>query len=324
MCDVFLVLAQAPGGLTCFVVPRVLPDGTRNTFRLQRLKDKLGNRSNASSEVELDGTWARRLGDEGRGVRDHHRDGLGDPARLRARLDRADARRPSRRRPTTRRTGGAFGGLLADKPLMRNVLADLAVESEAATALAMRLAHAFDSGERELPPAGGRGRQVLGLQADARRGRRGAGVPGRQRLRRGERAAAALPGGAAELDLGGLGQRQRARRAAGAGPRAGRGRGVPGRGRAGARGRPRGWTRRSTGSARSSSRPTRASARRLVESMALVLQGSLLVRHAPADVADAFCASRLAGDRGQAARHPARRPRHRRASSPGPRPATLP
>ena len=69
MCDVFLVLAQAPGGLTCFLVPRVLPDGTRNTFRLQRLKDKLGNRSNASAEVEFDGTWARRLGDEGRGVR---------------------------------------------------------------------------------------------------------------------------------------------------------------------------------------------------------------------------------------------------------------
>ena len=85
MCDLFLVLAQAPGGLTCFLVPRVLPDGTRNTFRLQRLKDKLGNRSNASSEVELDGTWARRLGDEGRGVAHHHRDGLGDPARLRAR-----------------------------------------------------------------------------------------------------------------------------------------------------------------------------------------------------------------------------------------------
>ena len=68
MCDVFLVLAQAPGGLTCFVVPRVLPDGTRNQFRLQRLKDKLGNRSNASSEVEFAGTRAWRLGDEGRGV----------------------------------------------------------------------------------------------------------------------------------------------------------------------------------------------------------------------------------------------------------------
>ena len=69
MSDVFLVLAQAPGGLTCFVVPRVLPDGTRNVFRIQRLKDKLGNRSNASSEIEFAGTYALRLGDEGRGVR---------------------------------------------------------------------------------------------------------------------------------------------------------------------------------------------------------------------------------------------------------------
>ena len=79
MCDVFLVLAQAPGGLTCFVVPRVLPDGDRNTFRVQRLKDKLGNRSNASAEIELDGTWARRLGEEGRGVAHHHRDGRRRP-----------------------------------------------------------------------------------------------------------------------------------------------------------------------------------------------------------------------------------------------------
>ncbi len=69
MSDVFLVLAQAPGGLTCFVVPRVLDDGTRNPFAIQRLKDKLGNRSNASAEIELDGTWGVRLGDEGRGVR---------------------------------------------------------------------------------------------------------------------------------------------------------------------------------------------------------------------------------------------------------------
>ncbi len=69
MSDVFLVLAQAPGGLTCFIVPRVLPDGTRNVFEIQRLKDKLGNRSNASSEIEFNGTWAQRLGDEGRGVR---------------------------------------------------------------------------------------------------------------------------------------------------------------------------------------------------------------------------------------------------------------
>ena len=69
MCDAFLVLAQAPGGLSCFLVPRVLPDGTRNGFRIQRLKDKLGDRSNASSEIELDGAWARLVGEEGRGVR---------------------------------------------------------------------------------------------------------------------------------------------------------------------------------------------------------------------------------------------------------------
>ena len=68
MCDVFLVLAQSPGGLSCFLVPRVLDDGTRNRFHLQRLKDKLGNRSNASSEVELDAAWARMVGEEGRGV----------------------------------------------------------------------------------------------------------------------------------------------------------------------------------------------------------------------------------------------------------------
>ena len=69
MCDAFLVLAQAPGGLSCFLLPRVLPDGTRNGFRIERLKDKLGDRSNASSEIELDGAWARLVGEEGRGVR---------------------------------------------------------------------------------------------------------------------------------------------------------------------------------------------------------------------------------------------------------------
>ncbi len=149
MCDVFLVLAQAPGGLTCFVVPRVLPDGTRNTFRLQRLKDKLGNRSNASAEVELDGTWARRLGDEGRGVRTiiemvsatRLDCVLGSTALMRGAVAQATHHAAHR---------SAFGGLLADKPLMRNVLADLAVEAEAATALALRLAHAVDSDERDL------------------------------------------------------------------------------------------------------------------------------------------------------------------------------
>jgi putative acyl-CoA dehydrogenase len=153
MSDGFLVLAQAPGGLTCFVVPRVLDDGSRNPFAIQRLKDKLGTRSNASSEVELDGTWGSRLGDwahgaagEGRGVRTiidmvaatRLDCVLGSAATMRAALTRAvhHARHRS-----------AFGAVLVDQPLMRAVLADLAVESEAATLLGMRLAHAVDEGD---------------------------------------------------------------------------------------------------------------------------------------------------------------------------------
>lgn len=143
MNDVFLVLAQAAGGLTCFVVPRVLPDGTRNRIDVVRLKDKLGNRSNASSELELDGTLAQRLGDEGRGVRTiiemvaatRLDCVLGSAALMRHALAEASWHVAHR---------SAFGGPLVDKPLMQNVVADLAVESEAATALAMRLAAAVD------------------------------------------------------------------------------------------------------------------------------------------------------------------------------------
>ena len=143
MNDVFLVLAQAEGGVTCFVVPRVLADGTRNRIDVVRLKDKLGNRSNASSELELDGTLAQRLGDEGRGVRTiiemvaatRLDCVLGSAALMRHALAEASWHVAHR---------SAFGGLLVDKPLMQNVVADLAVESEAATALAMRLAAAVD------------------------------------------------------------------------------------------------------------------------------------------------------------------------------------
>ena len=143
MCDMFLVLAQAAEGLTCFVVPRVLPDGTRNTFRIQRLKDKLGNRSNASSEPEFDNTVAWRLGDEGRGVRTiiemvmmtRLDCVIGSASLMRACV--AQATHHARHRQ-------AFGGYLVDKPLMRNVLADLCVESEAATISALRLARSYD------------------------------------------------------------------------------------------------------------------------------------------------------------------------------------
>jgi putative acyl-CoA dehydrogenase len=143
MNDVFLVLAQGPDGLTCFVVPRVLPDGSRNRLDVVRLKNKLGNRSNASSELEFRGTWAQRLGDEGRGVRTiiemvaatRLDCVLGSASLMRRALAEASWHVAHR---------SAFGGLLADKPLMQNVIADLAVESEAATALGVRLAAAVD------------------------------------------------------------------------------------------------------------------------------------------------------------------------------------
>jgi putative acyl-CoA dehydrogenase len=144
MNDVFLVLAQAEGGVTCFLVPRVLPSGERNRLDVVRLKDKLGNRSNASSELEFDGTWAQRLGDEGRGVRTiiemvaatRLDCVLGSAALMRHALAEASWHVAHR---------SAFGSRLADKPLMQNVIADLAVESEAATAIGIRLAAAVDA-----------------------------------------------------------------------------------------------------------------------------------------------------------------------------------
>jgi putative acyl-CoA dehydrogenase len=143
MCDAFLILAQAPAGLSCFLLPRWQPDGTRNAFHLLRLKDKLGNRSNASSEVEFRRAFARLLGEEGRGinaiiemVRHTRLDcTLGSAASIHKAVTEAIHHAAHRQ---------AFGRLLIDQPLMRNVLADLALESEAATALAMRVAHAFD------------------------------------------------------------------------------------------------------------------------------------------------------------------------------------
>jgi putative acyl-CoA dehydrogenase len=148
MSDGFLVLAQAKGPagerLSCFLLPRILPDGTANVFRIQRLKDKLGNKSNASSEIELDGTVAVMIGEPGRGVRTiiemvarTRLDCiLGSTAGMRQAV--AEALWHSRHRM-------AFGGLLADQPAMTSVLADLALESEAATVTALRLARAHDS-----------------------------------------------------------------------------------------------------------------------------------------------------------------------------------
>ncbi|QTD47133.1 isovaleryl-CoA dehydrogenase [Ottowia testudinis] len=143
MCDAFLVLAQAAGGLSCFFLPRVLPDGSRNTLRIQRLKDKLGNKANASSEIEFDGTLAWRVGEEGRGVPQIL--AMGTMTRLDCALGTSGLMRQALAialHHTAQRS--AFGKRLIEQPLMRNVLADLALESEAATALSLRLAHAFD------------------------------------------------------------------------------------------------------------------------------------------------------------------------------------
>jgi putative acyl-CoA dehydrogenase len=143
MCDAFLILAQSPAGLSCLFLPRVLPDGTLNALHIQRLKDKLGNKANASAEVEFTGATAWLVGEEGRGVPQILAMGtltrldcaLGTSALMRQSLSMALHHTQQRK---------AFGTALIQQPLMKNVLADLALESEAATALAMRLARSFD------------------------------------------------------------------------------------------------------------------------------------------------------------------------------------
>ena len=312
MCDLFLVLAQAPEGLSCFALPRILPDGTRNAMHLQRLKDKLGNRSNASSEIELHGALARMVGEPGRGVPTiiemvgHTRLDcvIGTAAGMRHGVAHATWHAAHR---------SAFGKLLADQPLMRNVLADLCIESEAATALAMRLARAYDeaaAGARRGPPRSTASRRRSRSTTSASAGRA-------TRSRRSS-ASAATATSRSPACRGSI-ARCRCRRS-------GRARATSWRWTSCARwpGRPRSSTRSSTSSTRPPA-PTRAStrsarrlraqladrdalearARRVVESMALALQGSLLVRHAPPAVADAFCASRLAGDGGLRLRHAA-------------------
>jgi putative acyl-CoA dehydrogenase len=143
MSDAFLVLAHSSGGLSCFLMPRWRPDGERNAFHIQRLKDKLGNRSNASSEIEFADAWARMLGPEGRGVQtiiemvNHTRldCAISATSSYRAGVVQAIHHAAHRR---------AFGRALIYQPLMRNVLADLCIESEAATASTMRLARSYD------------------------------------------------------------------------------------------------------------------------------------------------------------------------------------
>ncbi|EPH43748.1 putative acyl-CoA dehydrogenase AidB [Streptomyces aurantiacus JA 4570] len=303
MSDGFLVLAQAEAGLTCFLVPRVLEDGSRNVFAIQRLKEKLGNKSNASSEVEFDGTWARRVGDEGRGVRTIIE--MVAATRLDCVIGSAALMRQAVAQAVHHATyREAFGGKLVDKPLMRNVLADLALESEAATTLALRLAAAYDDGgEREqaflrlaVPAAKywvtKRCTPLVGEALECLGGNGYVEESGMPRLLREAPLNSIWEGSGNVQALDVLRALQR----------------EPGALNAFLEevGAARGADHRLDGAIKglltelADLDGVEARARRLVERMALVLQGSLLVRHAPPEVADAFCASRLGGDWGTA------------------------
>ncbi|CAM5615025.1 DNA alkylation response protein OS=Streptomyces tendae OX=1932 GN=GUR47_31440 PE=3 SV=1 [Streptomyces tendae] len=306
MSDGFLVLARAPGGLTCFLVPRVLADGTRNVFLIQRLKDKLGNRSNASAEVEFAGTWARRVGAEGRGVPTII--DMVAATRLDCVLGSAGLMRQAVAQAVHHCAyREAFGAKLVDQPLMRNVLADLAIESEAATTLGLRLAAACDA-------AGGgdeRERALLRLAVPAAKywvTKRCAPVVVE---------AAECLGGNGYVEESGLPRLVRESplnsvwegagnvqaldvlRALGREPAAldayltevGAARGADHRLDAAIRDLLTDLADLAAAEGR---------ARLLTERLALVLQGSLLVRYAPPEVADAFCASRLGSDGGAA------------------------
>ncbi|MFF4627387.1 acyl-CoA dehydrogenase family protein [Streptomyces griseorubiginosus] len=303
MSDGFLVLAQAPGGLTCFLVPRVLEDGTRNPFLLQRLKDKLGNRSNASAEVEFEGTWARRVGDEGRGVRTIIE--MVAATRLDCALGSAGLMRQAVAQAIHHCTHReAFGGKLVDKPLMRNVLADLALESEAATTLALRLAAAYDRGDEQeraflriaVPVAKywitKRCTPIVTEAAECLGGNGYVEESGLPRLVR-ESPLNSIWEGAGNVQA--LDVVRALRRE----PQAlnaylleiGRTRGADHRLDAAVK---------SLFTELADLEGIEGRARHLTERLALVLQGSLLVRYAPPEVADAFCAARLGGDGGTA------------------------
>jgi putative acyl-CoA dehydrogenase len=298
MCDLFLVLAQTDEGVSCFAVPRILPDGSRNTFRLQRLKDKLGNRSNASSEVEFAGTLGKVVGEPGRGVPTiiemvaHTRLDcvIGTASGMRAAV--ANALWHTHHR-------SAFGKVLAEQPLMLNVLADLSVESEAATVLAMRLARAYDEGDtpiKRLGTAIGKYwvcKRFPGLAFEAMECLGGNGYVEESGMPRIYREAPLNSiwegsGNVNALDvLRALAKTPEVLQAyldevelaAGADRRL-----------------DDFVTRLREEFADHEAIETRA--RRVVERMALALQGSLLVRHSPPEVADAFCASRLDRDGG--------------------------
>ncbi|WP_285410590.1 isovaleryl-CoA dehydrogenase [Variovorax sp. efr-133-TYG-130] len=305
MCDAFLVLAQAPAGLSCFFLPRVLPDGTRNAIQIQRLKDKLGNKANASSEVEFQGASAWLVGEEGRGIPQILE--MGTMTRLDCALGTSGLMRQSLGIALNHATQrNAFGKPLIDQPLMKNVLADLALESEAATALAIRLARSFDRQDDEherlmarlLTPVakfwickrgshfaqeameclGGNGYVEEGGEGIMARIYRemplnsiweGAGNIMALDLLRGLRKGDAIAALTKELAPA-RGQHAALDRLADALP------------------------------ARIEAMASETEARRLAQDVALAVQASLLAQTAPAAVAGAFCASRLGGDWGNA------------------------
>ncbi|MCW2814030.1 MAG: alkylation response protein [Nocardioides sp.] len=306
MSDLFLALAQTESGLSCFLVPRVLPDGALNPMHLMRLKDKLGNKSNASSEIEYDGASAWLVGEEGRGVRTIVE--MVNMTRLDCTLGTAAGMRTATVTAVHHaRHRSAFGRHLVDQPLMRNVLADLVVESEAATTVAMRLAGATD-------------RAVRGDLEEASFRRLALAVSKYWVCKRGP----ALAGEAMEC-LGGNGYVEES--------------GMPriyrelpllsiweGSGNVAALDALRAMGREPESVERFFTEVELAAgadhrlddavamvkkeladgtelelrARRIVEQLALVLQGSLLVQHSTPAVADAFCASRLGRDWGGA------------------------
>ncbi len=309
--DAFLVLAQAPGGLTCFLLPRRLPDGSRNAgFRIVRLKDKLGTRSLASGEVEFDAAIARRVGEEGRGVPtiiemvNHTRLDcvLGSAANMRRAVAEATHHAAFR---------WAFGRPLVEQPLMANVLADLCVESEAATLAAMRLARAFDEAAagdaraaafqriatpvfkywicKRATPVAAEALEVLGGNGYVE----DSPMP---RLLRDSPLNSIWEGSGSVIALDVL--RAMAKEQAGVDVLLGEiglARGSDPRFDA--------WvdaTRTEmAGLDEASTDRAQAGGRRVVERLALALQGSLVLRHAPTPVAEAFVASRLAGEGGR-------------------------
>ncbi len=299
MCDAFLVLAQAPGGLTCFLLPRVLSDGERNGFHIQRLKDKLGNRSNASAEIELVDAWATPVGEEGRGIRT-----IIDMV-AHTRLDCVLGATALMRRAVAEATHHAayrsvFGRLLAEQPLHLNVLADLCLDSEAATVTALRLARAVDEGDhafrrlattvskfwicKATPPLvaealeciGGNGYVEESVLPRLHRESplnslwEGAGnVNALDLWRAVERDPESVEALLVEIDLA-AGENSRLDESV---------------------------AQLRAELADADDREARA--RRVAELAALCLQASLLVRHSPPEVADAFCASRLGGEGGR-------------------------